>query len=195
MTAPTRCPCGYEFTYSTKPQCTQCTGCSITCEFCWTASHSFKCPECNKEIYKGEDINGNEIVVYDGTSTEEARVSDVKEDATYKGKTACKGVATGNPLFLSADFFSNRDKVEELQQSKEGGRILIMPMTTPDVVPILDKVVGIATEMGGMLCHAAIIAREYNIPTVVGCGSLPTYVLSSKKVTVDGDKGEVIYHA
>lgn len=46
--------------------------------------------------------------------------------------------------------------------------VLIAPFTTPAWTPLFSKIKGVCTDSGGMLAHAAICAREYNIPSVVG---------------------------
>ena len=48
------------------------------------------------------------------------------------------------------------------------GEILVTPMTTPEMVPALKKVKAIITDEGGLMCHAAILARELKIPCLVG---------------------------
>jgi len=49
------------------------------------------------------------------------------------------------------------------------GDILICEMTTPEWTMAFGKVSGIVTRVGGALCHAAIVAREFNLPCVVNC--------------------------
>jgi len=73
----------------------------------------------------------------------------------------------------------------------EAGDILIATMTTPAynvVVPLLGAVV---TDTGGMLCHAAIVAREFAIPAVVGAGTATTDVPDGAHVRVDGNEGTI----
>ena len=50
----------------------------------------------------------------------------------------------------------------------EEGDILVTDITTPDWENIMQKAGGIITNKGGRVCHAAIIAREFGIPTIVG---------------------------
>lgn len=73
--------------------------------------------------------------------------------------------------------------------------ILIAPFTTPVWTPLFSKIKGVATDSGGMLAHAAICAREYNIPAVVGTitrGKKVTDVIKNGDwVRVDGTKGIV----
>lgn len=46
--------------------------------------------------------------------------------------------------------------------------IIVASNTTPDIVVIIDKVLAIVTEVDNKLCHAAIIAREYGKPLIMG---------------------------
>mgnify|MGYP003705494837 CR=1 FL=1 len=50
---------------------------------------------------------------------------------------------------------------------------------------------GIVTERGGALSHAAIVAREYGIPAVVGCPEASKRIVTGQRLRVDGAKGEV----
>jgi rifampicin phosphotransferase len=56
------------------------------------------------------------------------------------------------------------------------------------VLPLLGALV---TDRGGQLSHAAIVAREYGIPGVVGTKVATTQILDGARVRVDGDAGEV----
>jgi len=56
------------------------------------------------------------------------------------------------------------------------------------VLPLLGAVV---TDRGGQLCHAAIVAREYGIPGVVGTREATTLIPDGARVRVDGARGEI----
>ena len=114
---------------------------------------------------------------------------DYKMPKVYKGRTACKGQASGPVLILGSEIPANKRTIDRIIKGSKSGFILVMDMTTPDIVPILPKVAGIATIRGGMLCHAAIIAREFNIPTVVGCTDMVAE--PGVTVTVNADEGTV----
>ena len=47
------------------------------------------------------------------------------------------------------------------------------------------------TETGGILCHAAVVAREYRIPAVVGAAGATAAIPDGARVRVDGDSGEI----
>jgi phosphoenolpyruvate synthase/pyruvate phosphate dikinase len=73
----------------------------------------------------------------------------------------------------------------------EDGDILITSMTTPDAVPLLTKVKAIITDEGGVLCHAAIIARELKIPGIIGTKIGTQIFKTGDLVEVDANKGVV----
>ncbi len=72
-----------------------------------------------------------------------------------------------------------------------GGRILVCPMSSPDWVPYLGSVRGLVTDQGGIVCHATILAREMNLPCVVGCGNATVAIKSGDLIEIDGDFGLV----
>ena len=71
------------------------------------------------------------------------------------------------------------------------GDILFTRGTTAAFNIVLPLVAGIVTDRGGLLCHAAIVSREYGIPAVVGCGDATSRVTDGARVRVDGAAGEV----
>ena len=71
------------------------------------------------------------------------------------------------------------------------GDILIAPMTTPEYTSIIKKAKAIITEEGGVTCHAAIIARELKIPTIIGTKTATKVFKDNDKVEIDTEKGVV----
>jgi len=69
--------------------------------------------------------------------------------------------------------------------------ILVCPMTNPAWTPLFAHASGLVTDMGGILGHGSIVAREYGIPAVVGTGISTQRVKHGQKITVDGDAGTV----
>ena len=55
----------------------------------------------------------------------------------------------------------------------EPGSILVTPNTTPAWTQLLAHAVGLVTDMGGILAHGSIVAREYGSPAVPGVGNVP----------------------
>ena len=73
------------------------------------------------------------------------------------------------------------------------GDILVTEITDPDWEPIMKKASAIITERGGRTCHAAIIARELGIPTIVGVINSTKELKSDQMITVNCADGEVGY--
>ncbi len=74
------------------------------------------------------------------------------------------------------------------------GDVLVTDMTDPDWEPVMKRAAAIVTNRGGRTCHAAIIARELNIPAVVGTGDATEKLMDGLEVTVscaEGDTGNV----
>jgi pyruvate,water dikinase len=74
----------------------------------------------------------------------------------------------------------------------EVGEVLLAKMTSPDWGEVFQKAAAVATEQGGMLCHAAIVAREEGIPAVVGLGEDLGAIRNGTLVVVNGDEGTVV---
>jgi pyruvate,water dikinase len=71
------------------------------------------------------------------------------------------------------------------------GDVLVAIMTTPAYNVLLPLLGAVVTDTGGVLSHAAIVAREYHIPAVVATGAATTTIPDGSVVTVDGDRGTV----
>ena len=81
-------------------------------------------------------------------------------------------------------------KMEDVQT----GDVLVTDMTDPDWEPIMKRASAIVTNRGGRTCHAAIIARELDIPAIVGCGDATDKIETGQGATVscaEGDTGSV----
>lgn len=71
------------------------------------------------------------------------------------------------------------------------GDVLVTRATAPYFNVVLPLLGALVTDRGGQLCHAAIVAREYGIPGVVGTRDATTRIPDGARVRVDGTKGEV----
>ncbi len=105
--------------------------------------------------------------------------SDVK---TLTGVPASKGKARGR-----ARVFNNADNLHTL----EPGDILVCESTSPNWTPAFAKIAGCVCDGGGMLSHAAIVGREYGVPTVTAVGLGTVVIAEGDEVEVDGDTGTV----
>ncbi len=71
------------------------------------------------------------------------------------------------------------------------GDVLVTRMTSPYFNVVLPLLGAIVTDRGGQLCHAAIVAREYGIPGIVGTRQATSKIVDGARVRVDGSTGEV----
>jgi phosphohistidine swiveling domain-containing protein len=71
------------------------------------------------------------------------------------------------------------------------GDVIVCTTTTPAWTPLFVSAAGLVTDTGGILSHAAIVAREYGLPAVVGCEMATTTIRDGARVEVDGQAGEV----
>ena len=73
----------------------------------------------------------------------------------------------------------------------EPGTILVCPITTPAWTQLFSQAKGLVTDIGGILTHGSIVAREYNIPAVLGLGIATQMISHGQMIMVDGDAGTV----
>ena len=104
------------------------------------------------------------------------------EDAVLYGIAASKGVYEGPARRVSGP--------SEFGQITKGD-VLVTESTTEAFNILLPLLGGIVTDNGGLLSHAAIVAREYGIPGVVGTREATGRIANGVLVRVDGDAGEV----
>jgi pyruvate,water dikinase len=101
---------------------------------------------------------------------------------TFKGTGASPGRVTG-----TARVISGPDEFDRMHQ----GEILVAKITTPAWTPLFALAAGIVTDVGGPLSHGSIVAREYQIPAVLGTGVATERIRNGQRITVDGDAGVV----
>ena len=71
------------------------------------------------------------------------------------------------------------------------GDLLITRATSPSYNALLPLIGGVVTDRGGTLSHAAVVAREYGIPAVVGTGNATELIKDGARVRIDGGTGTV----
>jgi pyruvate, water dikinase len=99
-----------------------------------------------------------------------------------KGFAASPGIVEGVARVLK--------NVNDIAQIREG-EILVCPVTAPSWGPVFGKIKAAVSDIGGTMSHAAIVAREYGLPAVVGCGSATTRIKTGQRLRVDGNRGIV----
>jgi phosphohistidine swiveling domain-containing protein len=121
-------------------------------------------------------IRGDEEIYADSTHPDETL------DQGQKGVAGSPGLVTG-----TARVIRGPEEFDRLQN----GEILVAPLTNPVWTPLFAIAGGIVTEVGGILSHGAIVAREYGIPAVMGVAGVTRLVSEGQILTVDGNNGTV----
>jgi len=124
---------------------------------------------------------------FDGKDVTYRRMSMPDEGDGMKGMCANPGKAKGKVVIIPPEVSAHFSA--ELDMDK--GDILVAEMTGPELSVLFDKAGAIVTNQGGLLSHAAIVAREKKIPCIVGTGRATSALKDGDLVEVDADKGLV----
>jgi pyruvate, water dikinase len=99
-----------------------------------------------------------------------------------KGVAASNGVVEGVARVVKA--------AEEIDRLHHGD-ILVCQVTNPSWAPVFQKISAAVSDIGGSMSHAAIVAREYGLPAVVGTGTATQKIRDGQRIRVDGGRGIV----
>ena len=99
-----------------------------------------------------------------------------------RGFAASSGVVEGIARIVKS--------VEELSRLQQGD-ILVCHVTNPTWTPVFQKIRAAVSDIGGSMSHAAIVAREYGLPAVVGTGNATSKIKDGQRIRVDGGRGIV----
>lgn len=132
--------------------------------------------EANKLRPCPDIIRGSQEIYAEGARPAEAT------EGQLHGIAGSPGVVTGMACVIRGP--------EEFGKLKNG-EILVAPLTSPVWTPLFAIASGVVTEVGSILSHGAIVAREYGIPAVMGVAGATKLVHEGQTMTVDGSKGIV----
>jgi pyruvate, water dikinase len=141
-------------------------------------------------------IEGNDILIVQARAVTTFHKEEKSEEKTeqssapdeeagkilIKGETASRGVYAGKVRIIKDA--SELNKIEK-------GDVMVTKMTTPDMVPAMQKAGAIVTDEGGMTCHAAIVSREMGTPCIVGTEHATEILKDAQEITVHATRGIV----
>jgi pyruvate,water dikinase len=110
---------------------------------------------------------------------------------SYRRDDVPKGALIGVPV--SAGTVEGRARVirDIAQADIEPGDILVTTYTDPSWTPLFLAIEGLVTEVGGLMTHGAVIAREYGLPAVVGVEQATNLIRDGQRIRVHGTDGYV----
>ncbi|MER5600953.1 rifamycin-inactivating phosphotransferase [Streptomyces sp. NPDC002265] len=110
---------------------------------------------------------------------------------SYRRDDVPDGALIGLPV--SAGTVEGRARVvlDMADADLEAGDILVTPFTDPSWSPLFVAVAGLVTEVGGLMTHGAVIAREYGLPAVVGVHGATRLIRDGQRIRVHGTDGYI----
>jgi pyruvate,water dikinase len=113
---------------------------------------------------------------------------------TFVPEAVDRGTKVFHGLGVSAGTVTGRARVilrSDANERVQPGEILVAPFTDPGWTPYFVAAAGIVMDLGGMLSHGSIVAREYGIPAVVNVGPATQIIRTGQWIEVDADRGVV----
>ncbi len=101
------------------------------------------------------------------------------------------GAIIGSPVSAGTIEGIARVILDPAQEQLNPGEILVAPYTDPGWTPLFINAAGIVLEVGGLMTHGSVVAREYGIPAVVGVVNATGLIKSGMHIRVNGDQGFV----
>src|SRR5262249_24883832 len=133
-----------------------------------------------EQFERNAELRPPRVITSEGEAVT-AKAGAAVPDGALPGSAASAGVVEG------------RARVgRKLEGSKlEKGEILVAPYTDPAWTPFFPLASGLVTEVGGLMTHGAVVAREYGIPAVVGVDRATEAIPDGALVRVNGSEGYV----
>ena len=121
----------------------------------------------------------------DGIAFKETQILNDEDSVQLRGFPVSSGRVTAK-----ASVVTNAIEFDKM----EAGTILVSPLTTPAWTQLFSHAVGLVTDVGSILAHGSIVAREYGIPAVLGVGNGTKRIQHGQMISIDGDRGTVEIH-
>jgi phosphohistidine swiveling domain-containing protein len=128
------------------------------------------------------------LLLSDGTDVEAAMLA----ESAALTRPAASGLA-GTPASAGTATGRVRVVMDPVGAHLEPGEILVAPSTDPGWTPLFMPAGALVLELGGVISHGAVVAREYGIPAVVGVVDATSRLHDGQTVTVDGASGTVTW--
>lgn len=148
-----------------------------------TASDRYELREARKKLHPPPMVpEGRFMFGFIDMSFMETQKRNAKNSNILKGFAVSPGRVTGTAsvIMSPADF-----------ENMKPDTILVCPATTPAWTTLFSQASALVTDIGGILAHGSIVAREYGIPAVMGTGNITRRIVSGTRIVVDGTAGTV----
>jgi phosphoenolpyruvate synthase/pyruvate phosphate dikinase len=126
-----------------------------------------------------QSLSAPRVLTSDGESIAGAYRRDGVPPGALVGLAVSAGVVEGRARVIS----------DVAEADLEAGDILVTAYTDPSWTPTFVAIAGLVTEVGGLMTHGAVIAREYGLPAVVGVQNVQRLIRNGQRIRVDGANG------
>jgi pyruvate,water dikinase len=109
----------------------------------------------------------------------------------YHRRDAPAGALIGLPVSAGVIEGRARIAVDLAGADLEPGDILVTTHTDPSWSPLFVTIAGLVTEVGGLMTHGAVVAREYGLPAVVGVEQATNLIADGQHIRIDGTHGHI----
>ncbi|OZS77228.1 pyruvate kinase [Tetzosporium hominis] len=143
-----------------------------------------------ESLEKGYVSHGDLVIITAGVPVGKAGTTNLMKvhvigDMVAKGQGIGKTTAMGNAYVVKAGEVADPEKAE--------GKILVTVGTDKDMVPAIERCVGIVAEEGGLTSHAAVVGLTLGKPVIVGVENATSLLQDEQELTIDAESG-AIYH-
>lgn len=111
--------------------------------------------------------------------------------AFFEGMSGDEGVLTGSPVSPGLVEGAVRVVFDPSTAVLRPGEILVCPGTDPAWTPLFLTAGGLVTEVGGLMTHGSVVAREHGIPAVVGVHQATSRLTTGQRIRLDGTTGRI----
>ena len=135
----------------------------------------------SEDIFSSESMNLKRKEDIKGQDVEKGKEAGNNTQRVFFGRGVSKGIFRGEVLKIKS--------LQEVRATEAKGKILLSYSTDPGWFPYLNMAEGLITEIGSLLSHSAILARELEKPAVVNIPNIMEELQSGDIVEIDGDLG------
>jgi pyruvate,water dikinase len=151
----------------------------------------------NKQDYQIISKRKDEYKLYEKLTPPRVITSDGEIiTGEYKRENLPAGAIVGLPVSTGVIEGRARVILNMEDADLEEGDILVTTFTDPSWTPLFVSIKGLVTEVGGLMTHGAVIAREYGLPAVVGVENAARLIKDGQRIRVNGTDGyvEILFH-
>jgi pyruvate,water dikinase len=138
--------------------------------------------ESRKEEYQhNRKLTPPRVMTSEGEIVTKKHAGDHLPANAFAGSAASPGIAEGRAKVV----------LDPSTAILEAGEILVAPFTDPGWTPLFINAKGLVMEVGGLMTHGSVVAREYGIPAVVNVPDATKTIQNGQMIRVNGDEGFV----